>query len=167
MGWLLYSTNTLDLRLLEKVLTDKCRGVQIALRFKYINTDKYELDRNERKKWMAIHIEVDTNDRKRAVRRLSQIYNSSSTKFPLDIQMRLVSEFREVKGNPIMMGKHMRLRLRQASFNNLTVVHPNDDIMILDYDYKGDGGTLRSMIMTIQSINSKTPCNLFHAIGQD
>ena len=50
MGWLLYSTNTLDIKCLSEVLTDECRGIQIALRFKYINTDKYEPDRDERKK---------------------------------------------------------------------------------------------------------------------
>ena len=50
MGWLLYSTNTLDIKCLSEVLTDECRGIQIALQFKYINTDKYEPDRDERKK---------------------------------------------------------------------------------------------------------------------
>ena len=83
------------------------------------------------------------------------------------IQMRLVSEFSEVKGDPIMMVKHMRSSFRQASFNNLTVGCPSDDIILLDYDSKGDGSTLRSMIMKIQSANSKTPGKLFHVIGQD
>lgn len=49
MGWLLYSTNTLDLDIISTVLTDECGGIQIALRFKYIDTDKYEPDRDERK----------------------------------------------------------------------------------------------------------------------
>ena len=79
--------------------------------------------------------------------------------------MRLISELREVKGNPTMMGKHMRLRLRQASFMALCIGHPNDDIMLLDYEV--GGRTLRGMIMEIQSTNVQTPGNLFHAIGQD
>ena len=91
MGWLLYSMSTLDLTLLAKVLTDKCGGIQITLRFKYINTDKYESDRDERKKWMAVHIEVDTNDRNQVARRIYQIYNSSLIKFSLSIHMCLVS----------------------------------------------------------------------------
>ena len=164
MGWLLYSTNSLDHNLLAKVLSDEI-GVQIALRFKYINTDKYEPDRDERKKWMATHIEVSSEDRKKAARHLGRIYGSTSTKFPQGIRMRLISEFREVKGNPTMMGKHMRLRLRQASFMALCKGHPNDDIMLLDYAVGGK--TLRGMIMSIQSTNDLTPGNLFHAIGQD
>ena len=48
-----------------------------------------------------------------------------------------------------MMGKHMRLRLRQAQFNHFTVGHPNDDIMLLDSD--SDGHTLQGLIMAIQS----------------
>ena len=165
MGWLLYSTNTLDIKCLSEVLTDECRGIQIALRFKYINTDKYEPDKDERKKWMAIHIEVDKTVEKQAARRLSKIYGSSAIAFPLGIRMRLVSEFREVKGNPVMMGKHMRLRLRQSQFNHFTVGHPNDDIMLLDYE--SEGNTLRGLIMAIPSGDKKTPGNLFHAIGMD
>ena len=49
MGWLLFSTNSLDHDHLAKVLTDEI-GVQIALRFKYVNTDKYEADKTEREK---------------------------------------------------------------------------------------------------------------------
>ena len=55
MGWLLYSTNTLDINRLSTVLTNECGGILIALRFKYINTDKYEPDRDERKnEWQFI-----------------------------------------------------------------------------------------------------------------
>ena len=49
MEWLLYFNKSLDHNLLAKVLPDEI-GVQIALRFKYINTDKYEPDKTERKK---------------------------------------------------------------------------------------------------------------------
>ena len=167
MGWLLYSMSTLELSLLAKFLVDKCRGVSITFRFKYIDTDKYEPDHNKRKKWMPIHIEVDTNDRKRAARRLFQVYISSLTDFQLGIRIRIVYEFREVNGNPITMEKHMRLRVRQASFNNLTVGRSNDGTMLLDYDSKVDGVTLRSMIIEIQSANSKTCGNLFHVIEKD
>ena len=114
---------------------------------------------------MATHIEVSSDDRKKAARHLGRIYGSTSTQFPQGIRMRLISEFREVKGNPTMMGKHMRLRLRQASFMALCTGHPNDDIMLLDYVVEGK--TLREMIMAIQSTNKLTAGNLFHAIGQD
>ena len=44
---------------------------------------------------------------------------------------------------------------------------PNDDIIQLDYARIKDSETLREMIMNIESINTTTPENLFHAVGQD
>ena len=116
---------------------------------------------------MALHIEVATPDSKKAARGLARLYDSKSKAFPLGIRMRLVSEFREVKGNTIMMGKHTRLRIRQSSFLSMITGHPQDEIMLLDYISKGGGRTLRSIIMGIQSSNSETPGNLFHAVGKD
>lgn len=167
-GWFLYSTQALDKKLLAEKIEEEI-GVEVALRYKYINTEKYEeLSRDERKKWMALHIEVATVDSKRATRGLARLYDSKSVAFPLGIRMRLVSEFREVKGNTIMMGKHTRLRIRQASFLSMTVGHPQDDIMLLDYVPQGSKNpSLRSMIMSIKSRNKETPGNLFHAIGKD
>ena len=49
MGWLLCSTNALDLILLVKVLPNKV-GVTLARRYKYIDIDEYELDRDKNKK---------------------------------------------------------------------------------------------------------------------
>ena len=163
-GWLLYSTMTLDLPLLAAEIYREI-GVKVALRWKYINTDKYEADFAERKKWMATHIEVDVKDSKKASRGLARLYGSTSKRFPLGIRMRLVSEYREVKGNVTMMGKHTRLRIRQASFASLMVGHPSDDIVQLDYEVNGT--TLRKMVMSIRSTNPSTPGPLFHAIGKD
>ena len=166
-GWFLYSTPALDHKLLAEKITEEI-GVPVALRWKYINTEKYEqLDRDERKKWMALHIEVATEDAKKASRGLARLYGCKSTSFPLGIRMRLVSEFREVKGNSIMMGKHIRLRVRQSSFLGMILGHPSDEIMLLDYIPKRGKRTLRSLIMSIQSQNDKTPGNLFHAVGKD
>jgi len=81
--------------------------------------------------------------------------------------MRLVSEFKEVKGNAIMMGKHTRLRVMQSSFLSMNIGYPSDDIMLLDFIPKGKIVTLRSLIMGIQIQNAATPGNLFHAVGKD
>ena len=136
-GWLLYSTPAMDSKLLAEKISDEV-GVKVALRWKYINTDKYEqLDKDARKKWMALHIEVSAEDSKKASRGLASLYSRKSGSFPLGIRMRLVSEFREVKGNALMMGKHTRLRVRQSQFLSMTIGHPADDIMLLDFVPKG------------------------------
>ena len=164
MGWFLYSTQLLDNEAL-KVAIEAEIGVQVALRWKYVNSSKYIDDDAERKKWMALHIEVDSKEMKKASKGLNRLYGSKSKKFPLGIRMRLVSEFREVRGNAIMVGKHSRLRVRQASFISLVEGHPSDDIQMLDYE--DEGITLRGLIMDIQSRNPNTPGNLFHAVGKD
>ena len=163
-GWLLYSTQNLDKETLEAAIEAEI-GVKVAMRWKYINTDKYEDDASERKKWMAMHLEVDEKEGKKASRGLAKLYGSSSNDFPLGIRMRLVSEFREVKGNVQVMGKHTRLRVRQARFNAMIEGYPSDDIQMMDYE---DGGiTLRGLIMSIHSRNPDTPGNLFHAVGKN
>ena len=166
MGFLIYSFDSLDLKLLAVVI-EKEIGAQVALRFKYVNTSKYEPEKEARKKWMAAHIETAEEDRKKVARGLNRLYGHASTTFPLGIRMRLVSEFREVKGNIVNMGKHMRLRVRQANFRAMIEGLPNDDIMQLDYAPTKDSKTLREMIMNIESTEPKTPGKLFHAVGQD
>ena len=163
-GWLLYSTSTTDIEALTETIENEI-GTPVALRWKYINSSKYIEDEEERKRWMALHIEVDAKDDKKANRGLKRLYGSQSTNFPLGIRMRLVSEFREVRGNIVMMGKHTRLRVRQASFLASIEGYPSDDIQMLDYE--DEGITLRQLIMSIQSMNDKTPGNLFHSVGKD
>ena len=90
-------------------------------------------------------------------RGLSRLYGHASTNFPLRIRMRLVSEFREVKGNIVTMGKHMRLRVRQANFRTMIEDLPNDDIMQLDYSPTKESKTLREMIMAIKSTEPMNP----------
>ena len=166
-GWLLYSTPAMDIKLLAATISDAI-GVRVGLRWKYMNTATYEkLDNETKRKWMSLHLEVATEDSKKATRGLDKLYSRNSRIFPLGIRMRLVSEFRDVKGNVIMMGKHARLRLRQSKFLAMTVGHPADDIMQLDYIPTGQTSTLRSLIMSIQSSDAKTPGNLFHAVGKD
>ena len=60
---------------------------------------------------MGVFIEAGAEDKKKVARGLTSLYGGESDLFPLGIHMRLVSEYREVKGVPINMGIHMRLRL--------------------------------------------------------
>jgi len=116
---------------------------------------------------MDAHIETAEENRKSVARGLSRLYGHTPTPFSLGIRMRLVSEFREFKGNIINMGKHMRLRVRQANFRTMIEGLPNDDIMQLYYAPTNDSETLREMIMDIKSSNTTTPGKLFHMVGQD
>ena len=82
--------------------------------------------------------------------------------------MRLVSEYRLVKGNPTNSAKHTRLRLRQAKFLQMVKGCPADDIAQLDYAVTDlDNKSLRDMIMAITSTNKATPGPLYHSVGLD
>ena len=167
MGWLLYSYSNLDTKALADAISNQI-GTRVGLRYKYINTDKYEPDREQRRKWMAIHIEADSDDSKKATRGLKELYSMSSTTFPLGIRMRLISEYRDVKGNSTNSKKHTRLRIRQANFAHMLHGCPNDDICQLDW--KADNlkhKSLRELIMEIQSNHKDTPGTLFHGVGMD
>ena len=167
MGWLLYSYGSLDIPVLAKAISEQI-GATVGLRYKFINTATYESDKDRRKKWMAVHVEADTLDLKKAHRGLKQLYGVASTSFPLGIRMRLVAEFREVKGNPANSGKHNRLRVRQSNFLSMIEGCPNDDICDLDWkEPKLKNKSLRDLIMSIKSNVSTTPGTLFHGVGQD
>ena len=167
MGWLLYSTGNIDQLELKEAIKSFV-GVSVGLRYKYINSAKYEPEQDERKKWMAIHIEVDEKDASRAERGLKKIYGSSSQAYPLGIRMRLISEYRKVKGNPTNSAKHTRLRIRQAGWLQMTKGCPGDDIAQLDFPVSTlDNKSLRDMIMAIQSTNTETPGHLYHSVGLD
>lgn len=167
MGWLLYSNGKMDLVALKDAI-DACLSVTIGLRYKYINTASYEPDRNARKKWMAVHIEADSKEAKKVERGLKKLYGTASTAFPLGIRMRLVSEYRLVKGNPTNSAKHTRLRIRQANFLQMIKGCPADDIAQLDYKVAAlDNTSLREMIMAIVSTNPTTPGPLYHSVGLD
>ena len=167
MGWLLYSYGSLDTAVLAPIIAEQI-GAKVGLRYKYINSEKYEIDRDQRKKWMAVHVECMTEEAKQASRGLKRLYGMSSTSFPLGIRMRLVSEYRDVKGNPANSGKHTRLRVRQCNFLQMVQGCPNDDIGQLDWkEPKLNNQSLRDLIMGINSDNPATPGTLFHGVGQD
>lgn len=106
---------------------------------------------------MTAHIETKGENCKSVARSLSRLNSHSFIEFPLGIRMQLVSEFRNVKGNIVNMGKHMRLRVRQSNFQAMIEGLPNGDIMLLGYVPTTDSETLQEMIMAIDSTNKGTP----------
>ena len=75
--------------------------------------------------------------------------------------MCLVSEFRDVKGSMVNMGKHTRLRVRQVNFKAVIQMLPTEDIMMLDYRPKLETDALRELIMEIGSTNHPETPNIY------
>ena len=60
----------------------------------------------------ALHLECDKKVEKRVKLLLANYYGSSSKDFPMGIRMRLVPEFREIKGNHTIVQKVANLRAK-------------------------------------------------------
>lgn len=70
--------------------------------------------------------------------------------------MCMVYTFREVKGNVVTMGKHMKLRVRQAHFKAKIEGLSNNDIIQLNYAFTLSSDTLSKLIINIESVNKNT-----------
>ena len=64
--------------------------------------------------------------------------------------MRLVAEFKEVKGNLVNIKKLANLRGKQAHFTQKLYPEFSDDILNLDVQHSTMKKTLRELIMGIQ-----------------
>ena len=75
--------------------------VEIAGRYKAITTDTWDPTLDSKKRLKAVHLECDKKVERKAKKTLSALYGSKSNAFPLGIRMRLVAEYKEVKGNAL------------------------------------------------------------------
>ena len=164
LGWLLFSFSGLNIKALCAEIS-AIIGIEIAGRFKPILTDKWDPTIDSKKRLKAIHLECDKKSDRKAKRELSKIYGSTSTDFPLGIRMRLIAEYRDVKGNIHNIKKLANLRGKQAHFCQKLGNELSEDILNLDVMHSKLKMTLREMIMGIQSWDAN-PSNLFHAVNE-
>ena len=164
LGWLLFSFSGIHI----KTLTDEISimtGVTIAGRFKPILTDKWNPDIDSKKRLKAVHLETARKDERKAKIGLKKLYGSASKSFPLGIRMRLVAEYKDVKGNINSIKKIANLRAKQTHFLAALENDSSDEILNLDIQHSTLKTSLREMIMEIQTWG-ETPSNLFHAVNQ-
>ena len=164
LGWLLFSFSGIHI----KTLTDEISimtGVTIAGRFKPILTDKWNPDIDSKKRLKAVHLETARKDERTAKIGLKKLYGSASKSFPLGIRMRLVAEYKDVKGNINSIKKIANLRAKQTHFLAALENDSSDEILNLDIQHSTLKTSLREMIMEIQTWG-ETPSNLFHAVNQ-
>ena len=96
---------------------------------------------------------------------LNKHYSSTSTAFPLGIRMRLVPEFREIKGNQVIVNKVANLRAKQAHFLQAITSVSSDDILSLDVITSGSTKSLRELIMEIKAWTNSSS-TLFHTVNE-
>ena len=150
LGWLLFSFGSLHVGSLTSEISALAK-VQVAGRFKAILTDTWDPHMDSKKRLKAIHLECDKKDERKARKYLLSVYGSTSTSFPLGIRMRLVAEYRDIKGNPNNLKKVANLRAKQAHFLQAIETEYSDEILNLDVMHSKYRMTLRQMIMDIKT----------------
>ena len=163
LGWLLFSFQGLDVTTLCAEISAILR-IEIAGRYKPILTDTWDKSIESKHRLKAVHLECARKDERKAKKELGKLYSSTSTIFPLGIRMRLVAEYKEVKGNIVNIKKHCNLRAKQAHFTKKLGSVFSEDIMNLDVVHSTLGKSLREMIMQIKTWDAQR-ANMFHAVN--
>jgi len=166
-GWLLFSTQSMDIEILCGKISNAIAGIPIGLRWKMIGMGAQgSIPKDQQVK--ALHILVDELDMPRAKPLLMGLYSNkleAGHTFPLGIRMRLVPEIETVLN---MKGRANveRLRACQNTWNTSKLAYIKTwEIELLDH-YNGDLKlSLRGAMMTIKHpTNAKF--NLFHSIDR-
>jgi hypothetical protein len=161
VGWLLYSTRDMDLQVLADKIFELVL-VRTGLRWRPITVPGGENLPADRKV-SAIHVEVDRATYIRDKAKIQDLYSATRTgEFPLGIKFRLVPQSLDIM-DPRSAAKLDLARLRQASFLANVQRTGSDDIGGVDYEDERVEWTLRSLIMSIKSVDGK---NLFVSVDK-
>ena len=131
LGWLLFSFSEINAKVFSRELSGRIGDI-VSARFKPILTDSWDASIDSRLRLKALHLECDKKVSKQVKMRLSTFYSSTSNEFPMGIRMRLVPEFKEIKGNLKIVQKVANLRAKQAHFLKAIVNVSSEDILGLD-----------------------------------
>jgi len=167
LGWLLFSTNTMDVLSLKEQISESIQDVPVGLRWKMINMGT-QGQVKEADQVRALHLYVDELDVRMAKPLLSALYPSHPEEdhtFPLHIRMRLVPEIDSVLN--IKGRKNVdKLRACQNNWNRTKLTYIKTwEIELLDSRSGLLGLSLRDAMMAIRHpTNAKFA--LFHSIDK-
>ena len=167
IGWLLYTTKAMDAGALADEISD-LTGVAVGLRWKIIDM-AIKGNIPENKKVFALALEVKTEDRWMAERKLLKYFGKkfrTVQELPNGIRVRFIKSMRNAL-NTREKGKLEVLIARQKAF--LTTISQSANWDILTLDYSADEGvepTLRQMIMSLKTKEDES-IPLFHNVDLD
>ena len=164
LGWLLFSFQELNLKVLSTELSELA-STEISAIFKPILTGTWDPSIDPKKRLKAVHLECAKKYERKAMAILNLYYSSSSTQFPLGIRMRLVPEYNDIKGNHNTVRKVANLRAKQTHFLMAMNHVSSDDIINLDIITSSSDKTLRELIMGISNWGT-SEATLFHAVNE-
>jgi hypothetical protein len=154
VGWLLYSTRSMDTKRLQLALKQWC-GFDVSARWQVINTG-HNKDLKETDKIRAIHLRVDADIQEEALTLFGEIYSSTSKKHPLSHRMRLIPPIDRMM-NPTNQDKFVELRNRQSRFNAAMIPIQTWEIEQLFVPGSSTKRPLHSFLMEIPSPSLRIP----------
>lgn len=169
IGWFLYSTKEMDLGALSDAILEQL-GIRVGLRWKVLKLD-IRGQISEDKRIFAIHIEVDKDNRKAAIKKLSETYTRTvhdPSHYPNELVMRYI-KLKSDCYDTASRRKVDKARIRQKAFTQNIVSYPVPSIVVLD-EFKSvdpdvtEGPTLRQMIMQCKAKDGRP---LYHGVDLD
>jgi len=167
LGWLLFSTQTMDIEVLKDAISDSLENIPIGLRWKTISHGSQgSIPKDQQVK--ALHVLVDELDATMAKPLIMALYTSKPPlghQFPLHIRMRIVPEMDTVLNTK---GRQQvdKLRACQKTWLSGKLIQIKTwEITLLDDDSEELGMSLRDAMMDLRHpTNHKF--NLFHSIDR-
>ena len=163
VGWLLYSTRSMDKETLQATLSQKV-GTPLSLRWMRINDGSpWQKGRNTSDDPRALHIECASSHSHYVETKIRQIYGSKKKKFPLHIRLRFIPSITKLL-DMNSVAKFRVLMNRQDGWAKQHLARSREDIVEIDMTCNGSDQTLRDLIMEIKGKDSDVP--LFASIDR-
>jgi len=167
LGWLLFSTSTMDIEVLRGEITLRIGSIPVGLRWKMISLGTQgSVPKDQQVK--ALHLYVDELDATVAKPRLMEVYTSKPEPghfFPLQIRMRLVPEIDSIL-NTKGRSNAERLRACQNTWNAEKLAYIKTwEIELLDHYNLHLQMNLRMAMMTLRHPTNEKFA-LFHSIDR-
>lgn len=163
IGYLLYSTRTLEpeymKQVVEKAVNRDKRALrlggklELGFRWRIIPMGKQGKIKEE-DQVRALHVECPSEQFQITKAILSDIYSADAKAFPGGIKLRLVPDIYGV-ANPETRAKVLHLRARQALFLSKVLVMTSYEIASLDYRFEDDEGFVASVRERLMLIGSQ------------
>jgi len=168
LGWLLFSTQTMDVELLREAISDQIKNIPVGLRWKMISHGSQgAIPKDQQVK--ALHVLVDELDVNMAKPLLTVLYTSNpkdNHKFPLHIRMQLVPEMDVVLNTKGQQQVDKLWACQNTWLSGKLVQIKTWEIELLDDENNElEDMTLWDAMMDLQHPTNKK-FNLFHSIDK-
>ena len=117
------------------------------------------------KRLKAVHFDFINKDDRKVRKYLDKLYSSASIGFPLEIFMRLVAKYKDIKDNTNNIKKIVNLWAKQDLFLQVLDMVTAEDLLNLDVLHSTLSFSLREMIMGRKLWDVKHS-NIFHAFNE-